>query len=113
MIEPSLLEDMLGKIKAAVDARIDPDLQIIARTDARATQGFEAAIERAQRFAEAGADIILANTFSANRMKLRELGLENLTAELNTAAVKLAMLGLTHWPSLFWSCVVVMPVCFA
>lgn len=51
-------EEAVGKIKAAVDARHDPDFLIMARTDACATQGFEAAIERAQKFAEAGADIL-------------------------------------------------------
>ena len=51
-------EEMLGKIRAAVDARRDPDTLILARTDACATQGFEAAVERAQRFGEAGADIL-------------------------------------------------------
>jgi 2-methylisocitrate lyase-like PEP mutase family enzyme len=51
-------EEMLGKIKAACDARRDKDLLIMARTDAAASHGFEAAIERAQRFAEAGADIL-------------------------------------------------------
>jgi 2-methylisocitrate lyase-like PEP mutase family enzyme len=51
-------EEMLGKIKAAVDARRDTDTLILARTDACATQGFEAAVERAQRFGEAGADIL-------------------------------------------------------
>lgn len=51
-------EEAVSKIQAAVDARQDPDLLIMARTDACATQGFEAAIERAQRFAEAGADIL-------------------------------------------------------
>ncbi|MDH0863167.1 isocitrate lyase/PEP mutase family protein [Mitsuaria sp. GD03876] len=51
-------EEAVSKIKAAVDARQDPDFLIMARTDACATQGFEAAIERAQRFAEAGADIL-------------------------------------------------------
>ena len=51
-------EEMLGKIKAACDARRDKDLLIMARTDAAATHGFEAAVERAQRFAEAGADIL-------------------------------------------------------
>nr|WP_297525427.1 isocitrate lyase/PEP mutase family protein [uncultured Roseateles sp.] len=51
-------EEAVSKIKAAVDARRDPDFLIMARTDACATQGFEAAIERAQRFAEAGADIL-------------------------------------------------------
>ena len=51
-------EEAVSKIKAAVDARQDTDLLIMARTDAAATHGFEAAIERAQRFAEAGADIL-------------------------------------------------------
>ncbi|MBK1689981.1 isocitrate lyase/PEP mutase family protein [Rubrivivax gelatinosus] len=52
------LDEALGKIKAAVDARRDPELLILARTDAAATQGFEAAVERAQAFAEAGADLL-------------------------------------------------------
>jgi 2-methylisocitrate lyase-like PEP mutase family enzyme len=51
-------EEAVAKIKAAVDARQDAQLMIMARTDACATQGFEAAVERAQRFAEAGADIL-------------------------------------------------------
>ncbi|MBZ8132390.1 oxaloacetate decarboxylase [Afifella sp. IM 167] len=49
--------EMVTKIKAAVDARHDPDLQIIARTDARAIEGIEPAIERAQAYIEAGADM--------------------------------------------------------
>ena len=51
-------EEAVSKIKAAVDARRDPDFLIMARTDAAATHGFEAAVERAQKFAEAGADIL-------------------------------------------------------
>ena len=51
-------EEAVSKIKAAVDARRDSDFLIIARTDAAATHGFEAAVERAQKFAEAGADIL-------------------------------------------------------
>jgi len=51
-------EEAVGKIKAAVDARQDADLLILARTDACAVHGFEAAIERAQKFSEAGADIL-------------------------------------------------------
>lgn len=50
--------EMLGKIKAAVDARRDSGTLIMARTDAAAVHGFEAAIERAQQFQEAGADIL-------------------------------------------------------
>lgn len=46
-----------SKIKAAVDARMNDDFLIIARTDARAVEGFDSAIERAMRFIEAGADI--------------------------------------------------------
>lgn len=51
-------EEAVSKIKAAVDARQDADLLIMARTDACAVHGFEAAIERAHRFGEAGADIL-------------------------------------------------------
>ena len=50
------LDDMVSKIKAAVDTRGDADFQIIARTDARAVHGLEDAIARAQAFVEAGAD---------------------------------------------------------
>ena len=49
--------EMVHKIRAAVDARTDPDLVIIARTDARAPLGFAAAIERARAYAAAGADL--------------------------------------------------------
>lgn len=51
-------EEMINKIKAAVDTRQDPDLIIIARTDARAIMGIEEAIERAHAYVEAGADAI-------------------------------------------------------
>jgi 2-methylisocitrate lyase-like PEP mutase family enzyme len=50
-------EEMVGKIKAAVDARVCEDFVTIARTDALAVEGFEAAIERAQRYIQAGADV--------------------------------------------------------
>ncbi|WP_349371653.1 isocitrate lyase/phosphoenolpyruvate mutase family protein [Salinarimonas sp.] len=50
--------EMVGKIKAAVDARASEDTLIIARTDAVAVEGFEAAIERAHAYAEAGADVL-------------------------------------------------------
>jgi 2-methylisocitrate lyase-like PEP mutase family enzyme len=49
--------EMVSKIRAAVDARTDPDLIIVARTDAIAVEGFEKAMERAQMFREAGADV--------------------------------------------------------
>jgi 2-methylisocitrate lyase-like PEP mutase family enzyme len=50
-------EEMAGKVKAAVDARTRSNLLIIARTDALAVEGFEAAIERAGRYVESGADV--------------------------------------------------------
>ena len=49
--------EMVGKIKAAVDARVHGDFLIIARTDARAIHGLDDALERAHAFAEAGADV--------------------------------------------------------
>ena len=49
--------EMVGKIRAAVDARRD-GLLVMARTDAAAVQGFDAAVERAHAYAEAGADIL-------------------------------------------------------
>jgi 2-methylisocitrate lyase-like PEP mutase family enzyme len=50
------LPEMISKIKAAVDARRDQNFQIVARTDARAIEGLDRAIARAQAFVEAGAD---------------------------------------------------------
>lgn len=51
-------EEMVGKIKAAVDTRVNPDFMIMARTDARTTKGIEEALERGLAYKEAGADII-------------------------------------------------------
>lgn len=50
--------EMVQKIRAAVDARIDGDLLLIARTDARAVDGVEVAIHRSQRYVEAGAEML-------------------------------------------------------
>jgi methylisocitrate lyase len=52
--------EMVDRIKAAVDARTDPDFFIIARTDSIAVEGVDKALERAQAFVEAGADGIFA-----------------------------------------------------
>ena len=51
-------EEMVKKVEAAVDARRDDDFVITARTDARAVEGVDAAIERANEYADAGADLI-------------------------------------------------------
>ena len=51
-------EEMMQKIKVACDARDGADTMIIARTDAKAMEGFEASVERGQRYRDAGADIV-------------------------------------------------------
>ena len=52
--------EMVDRIKAAVDAKTDPQFVLMARTDALANEGLSAAIERAQAYVEAGADMIFA-----------------------------------------------------
>jgi 2-methylisocitrate lyase-like PEP mutase family enzyme len=52
------VDEMVEKIRAARDAREDPDLVLIARTDARSVEGFDAAVDRARRYVAAGADAI-------------------------------------------------------
>jgi len=52
------VDEMVGKIKAAVAARSDPDFMIIARTDARGVEDFRHAVDRAQQYLAAGADAI-------------------------------------------------------
>lgn len=52
--------EMCDRIKAAVDGKIDGDFVVMARTDAHASEGQQAAIERASAYAEAGADMIFA-----------------------------------------------------
>src|SRR5215469_16099859 len=51
------LAEMVGKIHAAVDTRRDPDLIIIARSDARAVEGLQASIDRVNAYLDAGADV--------------------------------------------------------
>ncbi|HWC22194.1 MAG TPA: oxaloacetate decarboxylase [Flexivirga sp.] len=57
-------DEAVNKIKAAVDARTDENLLIMARTDAAAVHGFEAAVERARQFGEAGADILFVEALT-------------------------------------------------
>ena len=52
------IDDMVKKIKAASDAKIDPNFLLIARTDARGGEGLEAAIDRAKAYVDAGAEMI-------------------------------------------------------
>ncbi|MEM3675869.1 MAG: methylisocitrate lyase [Thermoplasmataceae archaeon] len=59
------MDDMVKKIRAAVDARKDPDFIIIARTDARAVEGIDAAIERSKYYLDAGADMIFSEALES------------------------------------------------
>lgn len=64
-------EEMVGKLRAAVAAREDPDFVIIARTDSRAVEGVEAAIQRANAYGEAGADLIFPEAPQSREELLR------------------------------------------
>ncbi len=55
LVEPA---SMVAKVRAAVAARVDPDFVVVARTDARSVEGFNAAVERARAYLDAGADMI-------------------------------------------------------
>src|SRR6201984_2493407 len=60
------VEELVGKIKAAVGARRDPDFMIIARTDARAVEGFNRAVERAGEYIAAGAGAIFPEALQSS-----------------------------------------------
>ena len=60
------VDEMVGKIKAAVRARRDQDFLIIARTDARAVEDFDRTVERARRYIEAGADGIFPEALQSS-----------------------------------------------
>ena len=60
------IDEMVLKLRAAQAARRDPDFTIIARTDARAVDGFEAAVERG-RLKDKGADVIFPEALEARR----------------------------------------------
>lgn len=56
------IEEMVAKVRVAVDARQDPNFLVIARTDARTGSGFDEAVRRGQAYAEAGADIVFVES---------------------------------------------------
>jgi len=59
------VDDMVEKIKVACAARRDENMLIIARTDARQSEGFEGALARAQRYGEAGADVLFVEALTS------------------------------------------------
>ncbi|WP_019673571.1 methylisocitrate lyase [Psychrobacter lutiphocae] len=60
--------EMVDRLKAALDAKVDPDFVVMARTDALSVEGLEAAVERAVAFQEAGADMIFAEALTDIQM---------------------------------------------
>jgi methylisocitrate lyase len=84
-------EQMLAKLKAALDARRDPDMFIAARTDAVAIDGLDAGIERCQRFMETGVDMAKpmgADTIPEIKRALREIGGPHMATLSNAAGPK-------------------------
>ena len=79
------LDEMVGRIKAAANARRDEAFMIIARTDARAVEDFDRAVERSRRYLEAGADAIFpealqnADEFKAFASEVKAPLLANMT----------------------------------
>lgn len=69
------VEEMAGRIKAAVEARSDPDFLIIGRTDCMPTHGIAEAIRRVRRYAEAGADMVYVEFF-ADRRQIEQVARE-------------------------------------
>ena len=67
--------EMVGKLKAAVDTRIDQDTLIIARTDAIAVEGFECALERAEKYLEARADLLFVEA-PENRDQMEKMNFQ-------------------------------------
>jgi methylisocitrate lyase len=65
-------EEMVQKIRAAAEARRDPDFLLIARTDSRAAEGIDGAIDRARRYLDAGADAIFPEAL-ANRHEFEQV----------------------------------------
>jgi methylisocitrate lyase len=63
--------EMVDRVKAAVDARTDPDFVIMARTDAQAIEGLDRAIERARAYVEAGADMLFPEALTELAMYRR------------------------------------------
>jgi 2-methylisocitrate lyase-like PEP mutase family enzyme len=67
--------EMVGKLKAALDARADDDTLIVARTDAIAIDGIDAALERANAYVEAGADVLFIEAMR-DKEQMQRIGTE-------------------------------------
>jgi 2-methylisocitrate lyase-like PEP mutase family enzyme len=81
-------EEMLSKIKAALDARISSDTVLIIRTDALGTYGFEEALRRAVMYAEAGADVLFVEDLKNDDQIRKVPGLLSKPCIINTAQIR-------------------------
>jgi methylisocitrate lyase len=93
-------DEMVDRIKAAADAKTDPSFVIMARTDALAVEGLEAAVERACACVEAGADMIFPEAVKVPILaNITEFGKTPLfsTQELASANVAMALYPLSAW----------------
>ena len=77
------ISEMIDRIKAAVDAKIDPDFIVMARTDALAVDGFDAVLERVSAFVDAGADAIFAEAMTDLSMYERVVAAVNVPVLAN------------------------------
>jgi len=77
------ISEMTDRIKAAVDAKIDPDFIVMARTDALAVDGFDAVLERVSAFVDAGADAIFAEAMTDLSMYERVVAAVNVPVLAN------------------------------
>jgi methylisocitrate lyase len=107
------VEEMERKIRAAASARGDPEFVIVARTDARGVEGFDAAVGRARRYLEAGADVIFPEALESReelagfRRAVEAPLLANMTefgrspllsvAELNAIGYRIALFPVTTY----------------
>ena len=105
------VEEMCAKVRAAVDAKSDPDFIVIARTDAIAVEGFEAALDRAKAYEEAGADALfveapttkeqveaIPKTFA--RPTLYNMAMSGKTPVLPTSDIEALGFGVVIYPGL-------------
>ncbi|WP_187299315.1 methylisocitrate lyase [Nitrospira moscoviensis] len=98
--------DMAAKIEAAVHARRDPNFLIVARTDARGVEGFDAAVRRALTYAEAGADALFpealesAHEFGTFASEIRKGGVTLPLIANMTEFGKTPLLSVTEFESL-------------
>ncbi|MFV0258035.1 MAG: oxaloacetate decarboxylase, partial [Acidimicrobiales bacterium] len=98
-------ETMIGKLRAASEARADADFQIIGRTGAFRHEGFDAGIERLAAYRDAGADVLMALVGGDDLYRLSELAPDRLGAPL-AIITSLDARPVTEWDRLGWRLII-------